>query len=61
MLGCEWRQSTLLLWMSAGPSIKGLEWTSSLYQNVTALTEYGSLKWAFLLPGEDHEVHRAGS
>ena len=60
-LGCERKQITLLLWMSAGPSMKGLEWTSSLYQNVTVLMVYGSLKWAFLLPGEDHEVHRAGS
>ena len=56
-----WVEANHFLWMSADPRIKGLEWTNSLYWNLTSLTVCGSLKWAFLLPGEDHEVHRAGS
>ena len=57
ILGCDLKQITFSLWMSAGPSRKRLVWARTLHCNLTALTVYGSLKWAFLLPEEDHEVH----
>lgn len=42
------------LWMSAGPSIKGLVWTRNLHWK---LAVYGFLNWAFLLPEQEYEVH----
>lgn len=56
-LGCALKQITFPLRISVGPTIKGLVWTRTLHWKLTALTVYGSLKWAFLLPEEDYEVH----
>lgn len=51
-LGRDFKQITFPLWMSVGPSIKGLVWTRTSHWNRTALIVYGSLKWALFLPEE---------